>query len=313
MDSRLIVNTLMSMGVTPNTANFAPPKTMDRVFAENAAAEIGVPLWLHPTGSLNTDFVVETVNTWTGATTELKEHFKSRAIWSGDGGSVGLGNVYLDDELSRLCEQGAYSECAHRFCAFNKREIVARAYRKKNVQIHFEESIGQLLQSYSKSQPSRAPYYFLMLNDQRRHLDHHYESIHVRRFDFKLPFFDRRLIELVSALPTRQFNHHRMYDKLFHRIGGSLTATAWQTYPGHVPCPIPAPKGLAYQWGGNFYSQKERKKQRRINAMKSLSFAISPPSKQPIFKRPYIAIASIATLLGLSDHSYLYLCVKPEY
>lgn len=259
MDSRLLVHSLKSIGLTPYTANFAPPLTMDRVFAELVAEQMGSPLWMHPTGDLNTDHIQETVDMWTQSVPELPQFSTHRIIWSGDGGSVGIGHVYLDDEINALCRDGNYTEAAIRFCTINKRFAVEKAYRKQNTREIFESAISELIGKYGKLNRDRAAYYFLMFNDQRRHMDKHYETIHKRLFDFALPFFDKRLIELVASLPSDLFNNHRMYDRLFRKIGGSLTASPWQTYPGHVICGLPIPDKLEYQWGANFYSAREEK------------------------------------------------------
>lgn len=312
MDSRLLVHTLKSFGAHPRTANFAPPNTMDRVFAEQAANSIGVPIWFHPTGDLNIDFVTETVTAWSKMEGEKSDNFANRKIWSGDGGSVGMGHVYLDDDMIQLAANGKFDLCASRFCEFNKRRPVARAYRLSNVEERFEDWIGQLMKQYAHTQPERAPYYFLMLNDQRRHLDKHYETFHIRNFDFELPFFDRKLIELVASLPARQFNLHRMYDALFKKIGGTIAGTPWQTYPGHVPCELPAPTTkLEYQWGENFYSDMEKSRKRRRAAWQSLVFCSRPSSGQGIFNKSFIAASSIFTLAGITDRSYLYQCIAP--
>ena len=311
MDSRLLVHTLKAHGTSPQTANFAPPGTMDRVYAESVAKRLGVALWLHPDGNPNIDFVADTVSEWTKADKATPDTFSSKLIWSGDGGSVGLGNVYLDDEMIDLSERSQFTEFASRFCKVNKRHPVARAYKNKNTTQDFEANISNLVKSYAKTSPSRAPYYFLMLNDQRRHLDKHYESFHIRGFDFELPFFDRRLITLVSSMPVKAFNMHRMYHNLFLKIGGNLTAAPWQTYPGHVPCPLPKIQDLEYQWGGNFYDAAVRRSKMRTSAWKCLRLALSQSSKQDIFRTNYLIVASLITLTGLSDHSYLYQCISP--
>ena len=311
MDSRLLVHTLKANGTSPQTANFAPLGSMDRVYAENMANRLGVALWLHPDGNPNIDFVADTVRTWTKSDLIGPEAFVSKLIWSGDGGSVGLGHVYLDDEMIDLSESAQFVECASRFCEVNKRRPVARAYKNKNATRDFEGRIAALLESYAKTSPNRAPYFFLMLNDQRRHLDKHYESLHTRGFDFELPFFDRRLISLVSSMPAKDFNMHRMYHKLFMKIGGLLVAEPWQTYPGHVPCPLPRRQDLEYQWGGNFYHSTTQRRKMRISAWKCLQLALAQPPKQKIFNTRYLAIASLMTLTGVSDHSYLYQCISP--
>lgn len=311
MDSRLLVHSLKALGTQPHTANFAPPQTMDRVFAEMAASCMDVPLWLHPTGELNSNVIQDTVRAWSQSlrgTTNFSSH---RTIWSGDGGSVGMGHVYLDGEISALCEANRFSDAAARFCKINKRTAVEKAYTTKNTQEIFESAIGKLLAKYGEQNNGRAGYFFLMLNDQRRHLDRHYESVHTRLFDFTLPFFDRRLIELVAGLPTDFFDNHQIYDQLYKKIGGSINKTPWQTYPGHVKCPLPMPKDLEYQWGGAFYSSRSLKQKARSRSWKALKLAVRKDANFGFYNLPYILGASSLTLLGISDRSYVYSCISP--
>lgn len=311
MDSRLLVYTLKSFGINLETANFAPPNSMDRVFAEMAANAMKIPIWLHPTGDPNIDCLSETISTWALEDKYWGSNGQERIIWSGDGGSVGVGNVYLDDLTADLAENRKFEECAQHFCSTNKRIPIHRAYKHKNAEKLLINTITNILNECSSTNPARAPYFFLMLNDQRRHLDKHRESIHIRGFDFALPFFDKRLIEFISSQPLKTFNMHRAYDLLYQRIGGTLNSTPWQTYPSHIPCPLPLPKGLNYQWGREFHSTPSQKKQIRERAWKTLKFATHPTTKQPIINRGYIALGSILTLCGISDHSYLYQCIAP--
>lgn len=310
MDSRLLVHTLKECGGLPRTANFAPPKTRDRVFAEMTAHSMDVPLWLHPSGGLNINLVTDTVKTWIAEDESRSDFLSESKIWSGDGGSVGLGHVYLDDELTRLAEAGKFIDSARHFCTLNKRKPVVRAYRDPAVEHHFNQRIAHLLESYSSVQPARAPFYFLMLNDQRHHLNRHYENFHKRGFDFELPFFDRRLIELVASLPGEWFNEHRMYDQMFHKIGGSIIQTPWQTYPGHVICPLPYPAELSSQWSDSFHSTADLQQKRRSDAWQCLKFSLTPSRRQRIFSKGYVCMASILTLMGATDRSYLYQCIE---
>lgn len=311
MDSRLLVHTLKSSGGQPRTANFAPHNTRDRVFAEMTAKSMDVPIWLHATGSLNIDVVTDTVKTWMVEDAYGHEFKDSPRVWTGDGGSVGLGHVYLDDETTRLASEENFIACAQRFCRINNRKPVERAYRDNDVDRRFSHSIANLMEEYGHIQPSRSPFYFLMLNDQRHHLNRHFESIHKRGFDYELPFFDRRIIELVASLPGEWFNLHRMYDKLFSKINGSINQTPWQTYPGHVPCQIPSPPGLGYQWSGSFYTAADLRQRQRTKAWQCLTFAMLPSRKPNIFNKGYIGLAAVLTLLGVTDRSYVFECIAP--
>ena len=311
MDSRLLVHSLKALGTQPYTANFAPPQTMDRVFAEMAACCMDVPLWLHPTGDLNLNVIQETVREWSQSLRDTTKFSSHRTIWSGDGGSVGMGHVYLDGEISALCKANKFSDAAAKFCIINNRTAVEKAYTAKNTQEIFESAIAKLLADYGEKNNGRAGYFFLLLNDQRRHLDRHYESIHTRLFDFSLPFFDRRLIELVAGLPTEFFDSHQIYDQLFKKIGGSINQTPWQTYPGHVRCTLPIPNDLEYQWGGAFYSTRSLKQKARSRSWKALKLAVRKDANFGFYNLPYIATASTLTLLGISDRSYVYSCISP--
>lgn len=305
MDSRLLVHTLKSLGIEMFTANFAPLETRDRVFGEMAAHAIGVHHFQHPDGTLLGDVLIDTVEAWQASSRDHNFFSKSPYIWSGDGGSVGLGHVYLTDAIEELAADGNFASCAEMWINSNNRNIPQRIYQDKNIEQKFCQRISQLLAGYGSINPARAPYYFLMFNDQRRHLDRHYEIFHKRAVDFQLPFFDKRLISFVGSLPPKWLNNHRLYDKLYKQISGSLILTPWQTYPEHVPCLLPYPSNLKYQWSDNFHAAHEERKIIKTDATYCLKAALSANFPENLFNRAYIAISSITTLAKLTNHSYI--------
>jgi asparagine synthase (glutamine-hydrolysing) len=313
MDSRLLTHTLKSFGVDVFTANFAPLKTRDRVFGEMSAHAMQLQHFQHPSGSMLSDVLTETVMAWQASHDNHQFFSDSPVIWSGDGGSVGLGHVYLTDEISQLASNGNYEDCAKAWCRENRRNVPSRLYRDPETEQKFHQRIAKLLEGYGATNPERAPYYFLMLNDQRRHLDKHYEIFHLRGFDLHLPFFDKRLITYIASLPTAWVNYHRIYDKLFRKISGSLVATPWQTYPNHVPCPLTAPSNLKYQWSESFHAKHENKSRSRQRALLCLNKIFSKKFPSHIFNRGYLGIASISTLINLTDHSYLHEYINPGF
>lgn len=307
MDSRLLVHTLHELGVSVTTANFAPPQTRDRVFGELAAKSIGGHHFQHSTGGLLlNDVAKETINAWERDGSFESNFFRSNPlVWSGDGGSVGLGHVYLTDQLDELARAKRYTECAQAFCAHNKRQVPLRLFRDPAIGQKFTDRIANLLATYGKKNPDRAPYFFLMLNDQRRHLDRHFERFHEREFDYVLPFFDKRLIQFLAAIPSGWMNYHRLYDKLFHKIGGRLTSTPWQTYPGHEPCPLPMPSGLRYQWDSDFHNKDEERKKTINDAIFCIKNIKNTTLTNKEINKNYVAICLMTTLLGITNHSFI--------
>lgn len=310
MDSRLLLHTLKSLGCNIHSANFAPQGTRDLVFGEMASASIGTTHFHNPIDNPEKDLAAETIDAWLATEPEQSTFFKKNPmIWSGDGGSVGLGHVYLTDQISLLAAKKDFNGAAELFCKENKRHVPFRLFKDKETMSKFVARIASSMSKCGARNAERAPYYFLMLNDQRRHMDRHYESFHERGFDFSLPFFDKRLISLVSSLPANWVNNHRLYDKMFNLIGGSLTATVWQTYPGHVPCPHPTPTGLIYQWEPSFYSAKSKKQAAATEARSCLKHTLN--NRNTPFSRLYTIFALSLTTLKLSNHGYITKYIKP--
>src|SRR5438874_2138025 len=96
--------------------------------------------------------------------------------------------------------------------------------------------------------PGRSLHLFLLLNDQRRHLAGHFENIDLHRLEFTLPFFDSDFLQSILAVPIDLCVYHQFYVKWLDRFPAAVTSVPWQSYPGHVPCPLPIPPGLHYQW-----------------------------------------------------------------
>lgn len=313
MDSRLLVNTLQELGVAVTTANYAPPETRDRIFGDMSAKAIGVRHFQHPCGGVFIDEIIkETINAWQEDNSYESSFFSSAPlVWSGDGGSVGLGHVYLADHLDELARAERYNECAEAICAHNKWQVSQRLFRDSAIGQKFIDRIANLLARCGKKNPERAPYFFLMLNDQRRHLDRHFERFHEREFDYILPFFDKRLIQFLAAMPSGWMNYHRLYDKLFHKIGGRLTSTPWQTYPGHQPCPLPMPSGLRYQWDSDFHNKDEERKKTINDALFCIKNIRNTSLTNNEINKNYMAICLLTTFLGLTNHSFIRNYIEP--
>src|SRR5262249_21737162 len=133
------------------------------------------------------------------------------------------------------------------------------------------QGIREELNSFRCPDPARSFYLFLLLNDQRRKLRHHFENIDLHRLEFQLPFFDSAFLGSIAAIPIDLCLRHKLYVKWLAHFHPSVTSFAWQAYPGHVPCPLPIPPGLAYQWSEEYQAtERATHKQRLLTEVRRL-------------------------------------------
>lgn len=247
LDSRAIVASLKEITDDIHTFNFGTKQAQDNVFAKLFAEEINTthhekffktlafPNW----SQLISNSIDE----------DLKETIK-KEVWSGDGGSVGLGYVYIDEELTNLLREKNTNKATKLFIQKNKIEpptsILKKQYQK-NAKKCLEESINTEIE-VNLSTSEKSMYFFLLFNDQKRHLDNHFETIHQHKVELILPFFDSVFLQKIMTIPAKNMLYHKAYMQWFNLLPTYARTTPWQTYPEHEPCPIDHKDELKYQW-----------------------------------------------------------------
>ncbi len=254
LDSRAIVAALKAADVEVFTANFAPPGSQDEAFGQLAADRLGsrhahLPKQLLYEGDA---YSKQSVAQWLSSPDYLaRSPEQPRVVWSGDGGSVGLGHVYLNSDIVAATRSGDPSRAARDFLAYNRwgleSRLLNRELRTALVDV-IQSGIVAELASVHPPDPGRSMYLFLMLNDQRRHMFNHFENIDLGRIEFELPFFDGEFITAVMREPIDSFLRHCFYLEWLECFPGGVLDTPWQAYPGHVQCTLPMPEGLSHQW-----------------------------------------------------------------
>ena len=145
----------------------------------------------------------------------------------------------------------------------------------------------------------RLPYFFLLFNDQRRKLESLEANADLIRAEMLTPFFDMELLSLISAARIDEFIGHDLYVKWLQQFQFPVYSVAWQSYPGHVPCSVPVPADLEYQWHRKAYLD------RRL-AVHMVSRCLTPSSFPGwILRRDVVMAAGILTLLGVRNYGYL--------
>ncbi len=275
LDSRCVVAALCDSGARVRTVNFASPGTQDYYFGNDFAERIGSIHQSIP--ELRRESVPDFSALMASALTEFnhdqleKERRerpeRPRLVWSGDGGDVLLGRVYVSESPVELMRAGKIDRAIEAHLQTEHIDIPLRLFQPqilRKVRDVVRQGIHEELDQLHAEDPGRNFYLFVVLNNQRRKLMGHFENIDLHRLEFQLPFFDAAFLESVIATPLDWCLRHKFYIKWLSHFPEAVTAVPWQAYPGHEPCPLPVSRELAYQWDDSYQAEGDAKHKRRV-------------------------------------------------
>ena len=269
LDSRCVVAALCDSGARVRTANFARPGTQDYHCGNDFAERIGsihqsIPKLL---GDSVPDFSALMASALRGFNHDQLPVERPRLVWSGEGGSVLLGHVYVSESLVELMRAGQIDRAIEEYVQTEHRDIPIKLFRPQileSVRDVIRQGIHEELDQLHAEDAGRNLYLFLVHNDQRRKLMSHFENIDLHRLEFQLPFFDAAFFESIVATPLDWCLRHKFYIKWLSHFQPAVTAVPWQAYPGHQPCPLPVPTELAYQWDDSYQAEGGATHKRRV-------------------------------------------------
>lgn len=309
LDSRCVTATLRAAGVDVHSINIAPEGSADLVLGRIAAQRLGTRHFEFPHGPIDGfERTVAGHHAWLQAT--LSEHRPPHpnVAWTGNGGSVGIGHVYLDDEMVALMRQGRRLEAARAYLKKNRIELSPRIFRREH-QTAIEDccidGVLEQLQLHPSYDEARRMFLFLMMNDQRRHLATHFENLDKWRLELINPFFDRSLMRDVMAAPIELFINHRFYNSWLEEFPFGLATFPWQAYEDHEPCKLPIPEQLNSQWAAGFYPDHLVKTTTATLLVRSREAMEDPGFPSEILRLPLLRLAWWLTRSGMRDYSYL--------
>lgn len=255
LDSRAIVAALRTAGAEVFTVNYSPPNSQDQILGQLAADRLGthhtfIPVKPLMDGDRHSN---GTVRDWLDSPAYLAHQpLRPKVIWSGDGGSVGVGHVYLNADIVAATRQGDLERAVDLFMSSTGWGFSPKLLKDGVASSLSNLSRAGILAELAALQPAdkgRIFHLFLMLNDQRRHLASHFENLDLARIELELPFFDAEFVAAIVREKIDPFLRHAFYLDWLKCFPEGVMEIPWQAYPGHVPCPHPLPKDLAYQWG----------------------------------------------------------------
>ncbi len=248
LDSRCIVTLLHSLSKKVFVVTWATNGYIDHVLAQQFASvlELNQILRNIPQYPATTDLMRGVQNlTWPG----VDNPPDARLVFSGDGGSVGVGYDYLTDERVGWMRSGQVDRMIDFLLAKHtlpRRFIVEPMYRRLHDALI--DGISTEIKRNHSSDPGRDLHLYYMKNDQRRHLHTFWENIDLHGVEYALPFYDGQFSELLVSGPVDAFLRHEFYHRWLDRFPAVIKSVAWQTYPGHLECPVPTSASGLIQW-----------------------------------------------------------------
>lgn len=308
LDSRCVVAALRERSVRVHTFNFSPPNTQDQILGAEFARQAGTIHQEPPIAPGAPVWSKMMADAWNASQARASlPAERSGLVWSGDGGSVGLGHVYVSRSIVDLMRAGKVDAAIDEYLLQEQASIPRRLLQPDVLNalsgsLHL--GIREELDDIRSEDAGRSFYLFLMLNDQRRHLANHFENIDLHRLEFQLPFLDSDFLATVMTIPVDLCLGHKFYTKWLKLFPSFVTSVPWQTYPNHEPCPLPIPAELTYQWDSAHPTAQSSSRRREL-LRQSAGVLNSDDFPERILKRGYLRFASLVHRTGLRDYAYI--------
>lgn len=313
LDSRCVVAALAQSDISLHTVNFARPGTLDYYCGNQFAETLGTVHQSIPKeqGDRVPDYSLLMARAIEELDEELKEKFageRPQLVWSGEGGSVLLGHVHLSESIIALMRAGDVDGAIEAYFEREQINISPKLFRPhvlEDAREVIKQGIREELNQFHAADPGRNFYLFLALNDQRRKLAGHFENIDQHRLEFQLPFFDAQFVSAILATPLDWLMRHKFYVKWLSRFSPEVTAVPWQAYPGHEPCPLPAPAHLGYQWDEGYQAKEDAAQVKRVRNQ-AAELLRAPDFPHKILNRRNLRLAAWIHARGWRDYRYAF-------
>ena len=316
LDSRAVVTSLRERGMAVHTFNFGMAGTQDQVFGADYARQIGTKHTEVATAPGQPEWSMLMAEAWRRSGYEETAGVeRPQIVWSGDGGSVVLGHVYLEQRMVQLARAGQVSALVELLNQKWGAEVSSRLFRPEvyeSLRGVTRHGLMQGLSAIASSDPGRSLHLFLLYNDQRRHLSHHFETLDLHRLEFELPFFDSEFVTSVLSVPVDVCLRHTFYMRWLREFPAVIASVPWQAYPGHEPCPLPVPDRLEYQWNRERARSVATVHRRDLVARTARMLAASE-FPDDVINRKFLRLASWLHRLEWRDFGYLIRTAEQYY
>jgi len=305
LDSRLIVASLRDREKNVHTVNFALSGTQDQFLGDEFAKQVSSNHQSIPrkAGDSVPDYSALMADVLQNSNVDCE---RPRVVWSGEGGSVLVGLVHATEHMVAAMRQGRVDSVVDEFVEAEATQVPAKLFRPRvldNAMEIVRRGVREELMSFQADDPGRNVFLFLLSNDQSQKLNTHFENIDLHRVEFQLPFFDGALLKTICETNLDWLLRHKFYAKLLAWFSREVTSVPWQSYPGHEPCPLPIPTGLAYQWNEDYQAREHAaQRARMVERAARLLGGVDFPNR--ILDKRKLRVAAWIHARGWRDYQY---------
>lgn len=308
LDSRCIAATLHSQGHPLEAATLSISGSLDSYYARRFASTVGIPLHETPWDPALTPSLIGQITL--AVLTVAARPFPPGRVFTGDGGGETFGFLMMKPEIMALLADHRVDAAIQAYLADHgaSPRLFRRPFREL-AETRPQSAMKRALDALRHLPPQKAFHVFLLTNDLRRHMHDAFETAPHHGFDFCTPFYDRRILHSVLSLapPLDLFLGHRLHYEILRHLPEQFFRVPWQTYPGHLPCPVsdgqPLPDRLVSQWElTRLLSRRSATFFRRRVTAALLSRRL--PAR--VLRIPLLAARLLADGLRLANSGYLF-------
>ena len=301
LDSRVINFLLHEIGADIHSFNFSPPGSQDAELGRQFAAAIGTTHHGAPRTHWSIlDLMVE-------ASREVRSTADNSAefgpIWLGAGGSTCSGWALPTPSIMQAMRSGDTLSAVRQHLQADAAQLIPTdlvSDARRWLAGKLESAMVEEIEKYSATMDKGRKFFlFLVENNQRRSLDTPLEGILSHRQEVTTPFFDGSFLTQALAVPVDAGLGHGFYDRWFRLLPPVVRSVPWQTYPGHLPCPLPIPEALPNQW-----SARPPVREARLQVLgKWAGLLAGQGFPSPVFRRSTLLIRAGLHVAGIRDES----------
>ena len=159
--------------------------------------------------------------------------------WTGHGGNSSIGLTNYNDEVYIAAQSNDIMLLVNKFLEQQQGYLPKSVINHANeLQKELVENLRKAIGQYQSLGLEKAMQLFLLLNEQRHHLEAALENIDKYKVEYFYPFYSHKVIESALALPVEKVRNHSFYHAWINYAYPHIYDFPWAAYQEHDPADV---------------------------------------------------------------------------